>query len=361
MGSVLGKFYAKAEPRAFGLEVTGYDLQASPPAVLGREMHASADGPEIRVSLNKEGYERRKTIAEIAQKIQAGGIIRVDKATLTGVNTYEANWLLPISQTPGHGLLLKAQARVIPFDTTNLNKGFKVEVLADAPPARVGTREELDAAIKAALREGQRNALAGATPVAFVRVMEAADPGAGADMYAIYLQRKDGDDIDTAIDAAVTNSRALQAFLRDTDAAVVYPDALLVEVARATQLVVGKDSVENVAKQSHRYWTSNAKEGQDGARSVTYRSAGFTESFIGLRHMPARTTPGMESPERYIVMNVERSKAKAAFSPSGRVDHVEVAQGKVFQEHGDDVTGDLPDDFQLEDLPTGETFDGPSP
>ncbi len=54
-------------------------------------------------------------------------------------------------------------------------------------------------------------------------------------------------------------------------------------------------------------------------------------------------------------MNVERSKAKAAFSPSGRVDHVEVAQGKVFQEHGDDVTGDLPDDFQLEDLPTGET------
>jgi hypothetical protein len=361
MGSVLGKFYTKAEPRAFGLEVTGYDLKADPPVVLGREMHTGAEGPEIRVALNDATFDRRKSVAEVAQKVGQGGIIRVDRAVPSGTNAYTANWLVPISHAPGHGLLLKAQARVLPFDATNLDKGFKVEVLADAPPARVGTREGLETAIKAALREGQRNALAGSTPVAFVRVMEAADPGAGADMYAVYLQHKAGEDVDTAIDAAVANSRALQAFLRDTGSAVIYPDAMLVEVARATQVVVGKDSVENVAKQAPRYLTSSVKEGSDGARSVTHRSAGFTESFVGLRHMPERTTPGLESPERYIVMNVERTKAKATFSPSGRVDHVEVAHGKVFQEHGEDAPAELPDDFQLEDLPTEDAYDGPSP
>lgn len=358
--SVLGKFFQKAQPRTFGLEVTGWDLKADPPAVLGRELHAGPDSPEIRVSLNNEQYERRKSIAERAAKVRPGGIIRIDSAVPNGVNSYSANWLVPISNTEGHGLLLRGQARIVPRNSTNLKKGFDVEVLAEAPPTRVTTREALEAAIKEALREGHRNALKGATPMVFLRVMDAANPAGAADLFRVHLYQASGTSVDDAINQTVANSKSLQAFINQTDKAVTYPADLLVEVARATQYPVGKDSAEHIPTRAKRYLEAYTRDKKDGTGTEeAWRSAGFTDSLIGLRNMPARPDLDPPSPERYLVMNVIPPSPGAKFSPSGRVEHVQAEQRGPVRDFDEERGPDeLPDDFPLEDLPTD---DGPSP
>lgn len=362
MSSVLGKFYKKAEPRTIGLQVTGWDLKADPPAVLGREMYAGPDSPEIRVSLNNQPYAQRKPLDELAKKARVGGIMRFDKAIPDGVNSYSANWAIVISNSPGHGLLLRGQARLVLADRTDVTRGFKVDVLADAPAVRVTTRDELEKAVKDMLREGHRGALAGTTPIVFLRVMDSANPAAAADLFSIHLRQEPNETLDDAIAKSLANSKSLQAFVKATDRAVTYPDALLIEVARATQFQVGKDSAQKIAKNlsRERYLQSETVETKAGGSDVRWRSAGFTESLVGIRHMPERTEPGLESPERYIAMNVAAVVTYPKFSPSGRVEHAQAEQHAVVQEHGDAAEDELPDDFALEDLPSSD--DGaPSP
>lgn len=363
MSSVLGKFYKKAEPRTIGLQVTGWDLKADPPAVLGRELYAGPDSPEIRVSLNTKNYPQRKTLEELAAKARVGGILRFEKTIPDGVNSYSANWGIVISNSPGHGMLLRGQARLEPVDRKDVTQGFRIDLLADAPAVRVTTRDELEKVIKDMLRDGHRGALAGTTPAVILRVMDASNPAAGADLFTVQLRRPESSDetLDATIEKSLANSKSLLAFVRATDQEVVYPAELLIEAVRATRFQVGKDSAQKLAKnvERERFLQSVTVEGKNGGSTVQWHSAGFTEALVGIRHMPGRTDPGLEQPERYIAMNVAGVLTYPKFSPSGRAEHVQAEQLAVVQEHGD-AEDELPDDFPLEDLPSSD--DGaPSP
>lgn len=354
--SVLEKHFTRAKPRTFVIEVTGYDLKSDPPIVMGRDIHAVAGSPEIKVELcpPKQAHERRRDIKAIASKVKAGGLLRIDGATPKSANHYVANWIVQIATEKGHGLALKGKARVVPRSWKDLSKGMQVEMLSSSPPTRVKTRDELIAAIKSALADGNGDKLQGSTPFALLRVMDAANPAADADVFTVYLAAPDKENPnetqDARIERSLATSKALDIFLNKTQNALEYSDALLIEVARGHQYMVGKDSLEGFLRRNQRFWIEGTYKDPSGATHPTYRTAGFTDAILGLRRLAPRPDLGYDS-EMVVAINLATPEASAKFTPTGRDDHAQKAAPSFSETRDGDDAAAVSSDAGADDLP----------